>query len=603
MKKIAMFLIALCLAATAVGAAEFPDMPNDWSTEALNAAVENGLISGSNGYICPDDNLTRAEMAAVMVRAFGAKEKADISAFTDVNPNEWYCDSLAIAVQMGLFNGDGDRLNPDAPILREEAFVVIARALSLDNANTAVLESYIDGASVSDWARGSVAAMLISHYINGSGDYIEPQNNITRAEFAQVMHNIFASYIKAPGTYRDDIEGSVILSSDGITLENCKIAGDVIVGDGVTLGAALNNVEVLGRIIFRGGSANTMKNISNNNIRMPSAGVVVNHDLYGAMTGGAEFDMTRYIAAVYPGGFVYDDGVLSLADEPIMTYGEMSVPFDAFRYYYRASLSQYDGGNPTVWASVKAEIPDDYKGLADTLKQAVSMTVLRQYFVCPILVAEYEPDIDAIYAQSQSDIEQLAEIYAQYGIDMSEYLVQMGISEQTLLDLQVSTYILNAIVEKFAPEVSDEDIDALIAEKGYMRAQHILVEDEETAAEVLAALEDGADFMELVAEYNTDPGMTNVGEAGYFFCDGEMVEPFEAACKQLAEGEISEAVKTDYGYHIIRRLEITDENRLSIALSVAQGAVNELIEQYAAQIIDNVEYSQLYEIIEPANLY
>lgn len=600
MKKIIAFLIVMSMAAFGVCAADFPDMPNDWSTDALNAAVDNGLISGSDGYICPNDSLTRAEMAAIMVRAFGGAEKADISAFTDVDADEWYYDSMAIAVNMGLFNGDGDKLNPDAPILREEAFVVIARALSLDDANTAVLESYLDGESVSDWARGSVSALLSARYINGNGNFIEPQNNITRAEFAQVMYNIFARYIKAPGTYTDEIEGSVVVSSDGVTIKDCTVWGDVIIGDGVVIGAALDNVDVRGRIIFRGGNANTMANISNNNVRIPRSGTVVNHDVYGTMPGGDDFDIVDYIAAAYPYGFIYDDGVLSVVDEPIIVYGDLSVPFDAFRYYYRASLSQYDGGNPAVWSAVKTEIPDEYAAMKDQLKVAVSSIVVQQCLVCPIIAQEYELDIEDIYARAQSDIDELAVLYAQYGIDMTQYMEQMGIGAETLLTLQASSYIMQDVAEIFAEDVSDDEIDAFIEENGYIRAQHILVETEEDAEKVLAALEEGADFMELVDEYNTDPGMS---EDGYFFSDGEMVEAFETACKQLEAGETSGIVESDYGYHIIRRLEITDDNRHTVATSIAYNTVTELIGERTEEIMDEVEYSDIYEIVEPANLY
>ena len=228
MKKLLILLSVLCLAALSVSAAEFADMPDDWSTAALTAAVENGLLSGSDGgLLLPEDNLTRAEMATVMVRAFGGFEKADITAFTDVPVNEWYYDNMAIAVKMGLFNGDGDRLNPDAPILREEAFAVVARALFLTDGDVTLLEKFDDNTSVSDWARGSVAALIENGIINGAGSNIEPLNNITRAEFAQVMHNIFGKYIKTAGDYSEDIDGSVIITADKTTLKNCTVKGDV----------------------------------------------------------------------------------------------------------------------------------------------------------------------------------------------------------------------------------------------------------------------------------------------------------------------------------------------------------------------------------------
>ena len=59
----------------------FTDMPDDWTTSALKNAVKNGLLNGYDGKIMPNDNIKRSEMAAILVRAFGATKEADISSF------------------------------------------------------------------------------------------------------------------------------------------------------------------------------------------------------------------------------------------------------------------------------------------------------------------------------------------------------------------------------------------------------------------------------------------------------------------------------------------------------------------------------------------
>ena len=65
-------------------ASNFSDIPNDWSKTAIENAIENGLLVGDNGLVKPQDNLTRAQMAAIVNRAFASTVKADISKFTDV---------------------------------------------------------------------------------------------------------------------------------------------------------------------------------------------------------------------------------------------------------------------------------------------------------------------------------------------------------------------------------------------------------------------------------------------------------------------------------------------------------------------------------------
>ncbi|KMY46418.1 foldase [Bacillus sp. FJAT-27916] len=107
-------------------------------------------------------------------------------------------------------------------------------------------------------------------------------------------------------------------------------------------------------------------------------------------------------------------------------------------------------------------------------------------------------------------------------------------------------------------EITDDEVKAYYEENkdDYDTAEsievsHILVEDKETAQKVLDKLESGEDFADLAEEYSTDESTAkNGGELG-FIKSGEMVEEFEKAAFALKVGEISDIVKTDYGYHII----------------------------------------------------
>ena len=165
-------------------------MPNNWSTKALENAVKNGLLKGDNGKILPNANLTRAQMATIVNRAFGTTEKASLSSYTDVAANSWYYDDMAKAVQMKTFVGSGDKLNPDSNITREEAFVVLTRAIKLSGANQSTLDKFPDKALVSRWAKDAAASLISAGYISGSNGQLNPKQDITRAEFAQIMDNI-----------------------------------------------------------------------------------------------------------------------------------------------------------------------------------------------------------------------------------------------------------------------------------------------------------------------------------------------------------------------------------------------------------------------------
>ena len=218
--------------ALAASPSDFPDFPNDWSSTALEVAVENGLLQGSNGKLNPGGFLTRAQLAAVLTRAFGAEEKASITGFVDVPATHWAYDTLSKAVAASFLTGDGANMYPDRAISRQETMVILARALNLEE-NPAALNRFVDAESVSGWAKGSVGAMIAAGYVKGNQDYISLSDSITRAQFAQIMASIARTYLDSVQTYSTDVAGSIIVSTPGVILRDMTVTGDVILADGV----------------------------------------------------------------------------------------------------------------------------------------------------------------------------------------------------------------------------------------------------------------------------------------------------------------------------------------------------------------------------------
>lgn len=261
-KKPIAFVCAAALLLSPTGAlgaspSDFVDFPNDWSQGAMTAAVDNGLLGGvGDGRIAPQGEVTRAQMAAIINRAFGAEKQASLSSYSDVAADAWYAVDMAKAVQMGTFSGTGNGLlEPDRAITREEAFSVLARAFALEAGDDSSLASFSDGAQVSSWAKGSVSAMVAAGYVNGSdGNRLNPQQTITRAEFAAVMSKIVAQYIDADSTLNRslEIDGNVIVRGN-VDLSGYTINGDVIIADEAT-NVTLDGVTVNGRLVVRGAS-------------------------------------------------------------------------------------------------------------------------------------------------------------------------------------------------------------------------------------------------------------------------------------------------------------------------------------------------------------
>lgn len=281
---LALFLAAVSCLSLAVSASaantpnrkatDFRDFDRTaWYAEAVSAAVDNGLLYGkSSSIIDPNGDMTRAEMAAIINRSFGCYKTADISQYKDVSKSKWYYKDVALAVQMGTYNGrSSSSMAPDAPISRQEAMTVVARALELDYDAYAKtdLSAFSDRSEISNWALPYVRAMVGADYIHGRTKGLEPLDNITRAEFAQIFYNIIGTYIVSKGTYDKDIKGSVLIRTDEVTLQNMTVDGDLIIGCGAADGkVTLDNVTVKGRLLVWGGGTKAV--YCNNGTSMPA---------------------------------------------------------------------------------------------------------------------------------------------------------------------------------------------------------------------------------------------------------------------------------------------------------------------------------------------
>lgn len=245
-------------------AADFPDYDDTaWYAQAVSAAVDNGLLEGTDqGLLVPEGNLSRAEMAAMVDRAFGTYVEGDISRFTDVPREAWYRDEIAMAYHMGTYEGTGkNTMSPENTITRQEVLTILARALQLDEDRyeDTDLTRFADAAQVADWALPSVRAMVGAGYVQGRPEGLAPTASITRAEFAQLFHNIIGTYITTSGTYTQDYDGNLLVRTDGVTLQDLTVDGDLIIGCGAADGeVTLDHVTVTGRVVVWGGGTDAV---------------------------------------------------------------------------------------------------------------------------------------------------------------------------------------------------------------------------------------------------------------------------------------------------------------------------------------------------------
>ena len=232
------------------------DIPNDWSRDPLIFAVRTGILTGRGDEgLCPRATATRAEMAAMLMYILGTEAKADISAFQDLKPGSWYYDILARAVALQLLSGTSETtMAPNAPVTREMAFTILAKAFGITGRGRKNIYNFLDWADVSEWAAVPVSAIVESCQLVGSDGRLNPKGLITRRELAQLFYRLVNGFGKTLAeTSRD---GCYVLNAKSIP------AGTVIEGDLMLASDSsrlvLDRVTVTGRLILQGRSAVTV---------------------------------------------------------------------------------------------------------------------------------------------------------------------------------------------------------------------------------------------------------------------------------------------------------------------------------------------------------
>ncbi|MDH3351890.1 MAG: peptidylprolyl isomerase [Gammaproteobacteria bacterium] len=173
-----------------------------------------------------------------------------------------------------------------------------------------------------------------------------------------------------------------------------------------------------------------------------------------------------------------------------------------------------------------------------------------------------KPADQATQAERDAVVQELTDIYL-----ITTQPSAKAVSEDPRLKAQIELQSRAAIAQAIATDfiaknpATDEEILAKYEEQIKMaptlqfKARHILVETQAAAAELIAKLDDGADFAELAKESSTGPTGPNGGDLGWF-SPQQMVKPFSDAVAALADGaHTSEPVQTQFGWHVILREE------------------------------------------------
>ncbi|WP_010276312.1 S-layer homology domain-containing protein [Paenibacillus senegalensis] len=177
-------------------AKSFADTASHWAKEEIEQLASRLLIRGTGErHFSPDRAISRAEFAALLVRAVGASpDQAASPAYRDVNSADWYHDAVKAANASGLVEGfENGEFRPNSTITREQMAAMIIRAMDYlgvvnDKAAGAGLERFSDHKAIQGWAREAVSQAAAAGIITGMEDgSFRPGDTATRAQAAVML--------------------------------------------------------------------------------------------------------------------------------------------------------------------------------------------------------------------------------------------------------------------------------------------------------------------------------------------------------------------------------------------------------------------------------
>lgn len=346
----------------------FRDISGHWAEASISRWSGYGVVQGDqNGNFNPDQPITRGSMATVMVNLLGLSEKPAENPYQDLSGSEWYADAVLKCTAAGVMQGDGSNCNAGANITRQEATVMFARALGVEEDASPNLSKFADGSDVAGWAAGAVSAMADRGIITGAGDgKVLPTQNIDRASTMAILDKAISTYIVKGGSYEAKDSGITLVKAGDVTISGS--AQDILIAPGAAGGSVtLRNASVSGIITINAddvtlsgtGSVDEVAvNGDNCSVTLPGKTTVrVADGVTGTKVCGK--DVAGGSSTVIGGSTGGSDGGYVPPTEPVKQYGtwedaleSSSVPDDVKQYIRYAYLGEYQGVNFKVVPNV-----------------------------------------------------------------------------------------------------------------------------------------------------------------------------------------------------------------------------------------------------------
>lgn len=222
----------------------YSDVAGHWAQAAILRWSDYGVLQGSEGKFSPDGTLTRGQMAVILSRLLNLPA-APSAGFTDVAPDAWYADGINRCAAAGILQGSEGKAMPEDPITREQAMVMLCRALGIAAEDVGALAGFSDLSLVSDYARPYVAALVKAGVVKGDANgLLNPLSKITRAEIVTMIDRLVGHYAKDAGAFVDASDGAlVIVVAENVKVINAPAGTKIIVTEKAT-GLTVNGTAV-----------------------------------------------------------------------------------------------------------------------------------------------------------------------------------------------------------------------------------------------------------------------------------------------------------------------------------------------------------------------
>ena len=174
---------------------KFADLTGGWADEYILKLAAKNIITGmEDNYFRPNQNVSRADFTALVVRALGIQTAENNAAFADVAADAYYAGYVSKAAELGFVQGSDGKFRPKDQMTREEAAVVLvkmAQYMKKPLIETPSGATFTDMNSISGWAKDAVSKLQAAGIINGKdNNRFDPRGSVTRAEIAKMLYEV-----------------------------------------------------------------------------------------------------------------------------------------------------------------------------------------------------------------------------------------------------------------------------------------------------------------------------------------------------------------------------------------------------------------------------